>query len=299
MIKDIGDKLRFLRRSKGYTQKDLGKLLNIGQTTIANYENGSRIPDLLKLKDISDVFQVSLDYLLDINESVQIKHKLNIQSQLNFSPLVYRDYMEALLGGDKKTCTNICLSMLESGVDISKIYQNIIGKSLIQTGTLWEKGDLDIWKEHMISEFSKDIICILHSRYKHGHKINKTLIGLTPGSEIHNIGLKMVCSIFELAGWNSLYLGSNIPTLSVLNAIEAYKPEVIALSITNPDHLESAKHLVEAIRKHCPPDTLSIIAGGAGLHNTDALKVLKGITYHIKDFDNLISNFYSFDFNVN
>lgn len=294
MNKEFGSKLRFLRKSRGYTQKDLAMMLNVGQTTIANYENGTRVPDVFKFKDIADLFQVSLDYLIGKSSPSVVKYEINFDNQLNYSDIVYKEYMECLLNGDKIKAANICLSLLEKGMDISKIYQNIIGPSLAEVGILWEKGVVSIWKEHMISEISLDIIGILNSKYKQKRINNKTILALTPGAELHNIGLKMVCSVFELAGWNSIFLGSSVPTKSVLESINEKKPDVIALSITNTYHIDSTNHLIQAIRQHHSKESLSIIVGGLGLKDFDALEVLKGIDYYIENLEDLISNFNNF-----
>lgn len=291
MNREFSTIIRFLRKSKGYTQKDLAKLLNVGQTTIANYENGTRVPDIFKFKEIADLFEVSLDYLIGRNNTSLEKYEIDFESKLNYSDLIYKDYMACLIHGDKNKATNICLSLLEKGMDISKIYQHLIEPSLKEVGTLWEKGVVAIWKEHLISEISLDIIRILNSRYKKNKRNNKTVLALTPGAELHNIGLKMVCSIFELAGWNSIFLGSNVPTKSVLDAINEKKPDVIALSITNTNYMESANHLIQAIREFYSMDSLSIIAGGKGLNDFDRLAELQEINYFIKNLDDLISKF--------
>ncbi|MFW6034790.1 MAG: HD domain-containing phosphohydrolase [Halothermotrichaceae bacterium] len=58
-------KLKKLRKEKELTQKELAEILNCSRTTIANYEQGNRVPDIYFLKEIADFFQVSLDYLMD------------------------------------------------------------------------------------------------------------------------------------------------------------------------------------------------------------------------------------------
>ena len=40
----IGSKIKELRKNKGLTQKELATLVNMGDTTIANYEKGFRTP---------------------------------------------------------------------------------------------------------------------------------------------------------------------------------------------------------------------------------------------------------------
>ena len=53
-----------LRKNKGSTQKDIADSLGISRQAYANYETGNREPDLNTLKQLADIFDVSVDYLL-------------------------------------------------------------------------------------------------------------------------------------------------------------------------------------------------------------------------------------------
>ena len=56
--------LKKLRKSKGLTQAELGKILGVSPSTIGMYEQGRRTPDKDSLIAISNYFNVSTDYLL-------------------------------------------------------------------------------------------------------------------------------------------------------------------------------------------------------------------------------------------
>ena len=56
--------LKNLRTRRGMSQADLARLLGVGRSTIASYENGTRKPDHETLLQIAACFQVSTDYLL-------------------------------------------------------------------------------------------------------------------------------------------------------------------------------------------------------------------------------------------
>ncbi len=61
---NIGEKIQYLRKEKGLTQQELAKALNIGWSTVANYEKDYRKPDLDTLKNICLYFNVSADYFI-------------------------------------------------------------------------------------------------------------------------------------------------------------------------------------------------------------------------------------------
>lgn len=64
-------KIRELRKAHGLTAKQLGNILNVAESTISLYENGKRAPDHEMLKKISAYFGVSVDYLLDNDETAE------------------------------------------------------------------------------------------------------------------------------------------------------------------------------------------------------------------------------------
>lgn len=58
------DRLIKLRKSKGLTQAEMAKKIDVHRATYSNYETGLRTPDYETLKKIADFFDVSVDYLL-------------------------------------------------------------------------------------------------------------------------------------------------------------------------------------------------------------------------------------------
>lgn len=59
------DIFKQLRKRSGYTQSELGKLLKISKSTICMYELGERMPDYDMMKSISNIFNVTMDYLYE------------------------------------------------------------------------------------------------------------------------------------------------------------------------------------------------------------------------------------------
>ncbi|MDU2132849.1 MAG: helix-turn-helix domain-containing protein, partial [Finegoldia magna] len=60
----IGDKLAYLRKSAKYSQDELAKKLNTSRSSIAMYESNARTPTTSTLSRYSNLFDVSVDYLL-------------------------------------------------------------------------------------------------------------------------------------------------------------------------------------------------------------------------------------------
>ncbi len=73
----FSDKLKSLRKKRGLTQSELAKQLNIGTSTIGMYESNIRKPSYSVLLDISNFFNVSIDYLI-ADDDIISDHEIEI-----------------------------------------------------------------------------------------------------------------------------------------------------------------------------------------------------------------------------
>ena len=63
-MKNLGNRIRNLRKEKKITLRELGNNLNISFSLLAMYERGERVPPLDKLNLLADFFKVTTDYLI-------------------------------------------------------------------------------------------------------------------------------------------------------------------------------------------------------------------------------------------
>ena len=60
----FGEKLKVLRKEKGYSQEEFAGLLNVSRQAVSKWESDRGTPETDKLLQISNMFGVTLDYLL-------------------------------------------------------------------------------------------------------------------------------------------------------------------------------------------------------------------------------------------
>ena len=70
-MKQLGDKLRVMRRMRELTQKDVADFLHIDRSTYTYYELGKTDPPLDTLVALSNIFEISLDDLLKHQRSLE------------------------------------------------------------------------------------------------------------------------------------------------------------------------------------------------------------------------------------
>lgn len=66
---EFKDRLKELRKAKGWSQSDLAVELGVHKMTISGYERGIRRPDFEVLDNMAEKLDVNMDYLLGASDS--------------------------------------------------------------------------------------------------------------------------------------------------------------------------------------------------------------------------------------
>ena len=104
MSKEIGTRLRQLRKSKKLTQEELADKCDVPRSTLSNYEIGRRTPHLRDLQKFATFYGVGLDYF-GINEKDEVFDLLVRAKEVFQSPHInaevkeelYREFMKLYL----------------------------------------------------------------------------------------------------------------------------------------------------------------------------------------------------------
>lgn len=76
-MSSLGDRIKSLRKENNLTQSDLGEKLNVGKSTISQYESDKSTPNDDIKKMLAEMFQVSLDYLMGNSDIRNYTEKLS------------------------------------------------------------------------------------------------------------------------------------------------------------------------------------------------------------------------------
>ena len=68
----IAEKIKLLRNVRGMTQTDLAKKLNITRSSVNAWEMGISIPSTTYIVELAQLFHVSTDYLLGLEQNSSI-----------------------------------------------------------------------------------------------------------------------------------------------------------------------------------------------------------------------------------
>ncbi len=104
MIKLFSQRLKKERLKKELTQQELADILNIDKSTICKYENGYSLPSIERSIQISNYFNISLDYLMGITD---------IRKQASLPP-----YLQDLLSKENYKYLKVAQKLKEENISL-------------------------------------------------------------------------------------------------------------------------------------------------------------------------------------
>lgn len=171
-------------------------------------------------------------------------------------------YLDFLLQGKRREATLLITEQIEQGVSIKDIYQFIFQISQYEVGRLWQCNKITVAHEHYCTAATQQIMSGLYQYVFSATRKGKTLVACSIAGELHELGIRMVTDFFEMDGWDTYYLGANMPDKQLTDALIEYGADVLALSVTLPTHVSKAAALIQKIRSNGDFPNLKIMVGG-------------------------------------
>lgn len=184
-----------------------------------------------------------------------------IKSSDNLAELA-SEYLDYLIRGDKNSALNLIMNSVKSGTTIKDIYLKVFHCTQKETGRLWQISKITVAQEHFITAATQLIMSQLYPYLFNSTHKEKSIIVSCIAGELHELGVRMVADFFEMDGWNSYYYGANTPEISLIDAVETHKPDVLAISATMTFNLGSVAELIERIKNNSATAYVKILVGG-------------------------------------
>ena len=195
----------------------------------------------------------------------------------------YGEFLSLLDEGNKERCVDLCLSRLsDNTLDVVTLYQDILAPALREKFCSSKDEEICIWQEHIRTSIVRTIIecCYpLLSRERNEKYLsirNGKVVVLCPPDEAHEIGARMVTDFFFLNGYDVTFIGASTPRSEIVGAITHFKPEYVAISITNVFNLIATAKAINEILDLKKTLGFEVILGGqACKHNPTTCQEMK------------------------
>lgn len=171
-------------------------------------------------------------------------------------------YLQALLDGDRVRASAIVHESMGAGMSLRDVYLEIFQPSQREVGRLWQSNRIGVAHEHFCTAATQVIMSQLYPLVFTTPRVNRRFVATCVGGELHEIGIRMVADFFEMSGWDTYYLGANVPVASLVRLVEERRPDVLGISATVAFHLADVEEIIRAVRENPIVGDTRIIIGG-------------------------------------
>lgn len=180
----------------------------------------------------------------------------------NLKPLA-QNYLDNLLKGNRNAALSLIMNEIADGIPVMDIYNGVFQPVQYEIGRLWQTNQISVAQEHYCTAATQLVMSQLYPYLFTGQKKDRKLVTTCVSGELHEMGARMVTDFFEMNGWDTFYLGANMPIEGVVDFINETKPQCLAISATMTFHVSAVEDMIRKIRSApgISPD-LKILVGG-------------------------------------
>jgi methanogenic corrinoid protein MtbC1 len=191
-----------------------------------------------------------------------------------------RSAVRAVRRGDMRSFCRAAEEATRVG-DAEEFWESFAGPRLEEVGNLWALGSLPIWTEHYVTRQLRRHLEALWQPQEAGP--GPAAILFCPEGELHELPLLGVAARLRASGYRPLVLGPNLPVESALQAAEACRAVLAAVSVTRLSTPTVARLLatkLAVLSKRC-----AVLVGGQGAERYRSEFEAAGIA--VRNFDSL------------
>lgn len=156
-------------------------------------------------------------------------------------------FLEGVLSLREEDAARVVDLALGGGLDWREIYLRVFAPALVEVGRRWERGELAVATEHLITGIV----------FRQMHRLSASLPLPSGGGcptavvaciegELHTLGGRMVADFLIAQGWRVFYLNGFLPTEHLLDAVRRHRPDAVLLCVTNDS---GGSALADAVRE--------------------------------------------------
>jgi len=172
-------------------------------------------------------------------------------------------YLGAIRDGDRRRAFKVVEDAHTAGLDLAATYLDLIQPALREIGRLWQLNLISVADEHLATAITQAAMARAYERaFAWSTPLGRSLVAACVDVERHEVGLRMLCDLLDLEGWQTTYLGATVPVTSLVAMVQRRRPDAVAISAALSPHLLRVRAMVTAIREAMGDSCPLIIVGG-------------------------------------
>jgi methanogenic corrinoid protein MtbC1 len=179
------------------------------------------------------------------------------------------DLITALSRYDTRNAERI-LDELTAMSSAETVCQEVLQPALIEIGRRWESGQLTTSAEHFASAFVQRKVNALYNVSRPDVGKGPIVAACVEGEE-HELGLLFTSLFLSRSGYQIIYLGSNLPAVDLVSAVQSLRPPLVLLSATTHETIPAMERTIRLLRDTIEPPlpdgSGQLVGYGGGVFN--------------------------------
>jgi len=189
-----------------------------------------------------------------------------------------REYLLEILAGKRKTALEMIMDAYRGGYPIPGIYMDIFQEALYEIGRLWESNRISVADEHLGTAITQYVMSNLYQHLEISDERRGKFVVTGVQGELHQVGANMVADVLDADGWDTVFLGTNVPEGEIIQTLSQHRANLFGISATMLFNIPKVIRLVEAVHGEYG-NSVHIMLGGSAFRTLEALpRELEGCT---------------------
>ncbi len=191
---------------------------------------------------------------------------------------VQREALAAVTAFDPQRLENV-LSRAAVSLSQNAWIEAVVVPLLHEIGDRWADGSLSVANEHLASAVVRTVLGNMNETIGREEAAPR-LVVTTPPGQLHELGALLVTVWAASEGWNSTYLGPNLPTADIAAAARMRRAQAVGLSLVYPEQDPDLAGELRNLRRRLQKGVMILVGGRAAHHYRDVLEEIEATVVH-------------------
>jgi MerR family transcriptional regulator, light-induced transcriptional regulator len=271
-----------------YNIKAVSKMVDMPTVTIRSWEqryqavvperseSGHRVYTEAQVKDLLWLKKQVQENGIAVSQAVKMLHskkskealpgkQTGLEQDQQFETQI-NELFQAVRKMDSYQC-NFLLDLYFSQFHYKTVFFSIIVPLMYKVGDAWEKGELHVAKEHMISNLILQRAMTFFNLFRTSASL-PNVMAICPQGEHHQLGLILFTLSLREQNYPVFYIGADTPLDGLSDLIHEKDIEIVAISTSRESDEKITSQYIETLSRENPK--LKFIVGGMAVKQSKA-----------------------------
>ncbi|MEO8224649.1 MAG: cobalamin-dependent protein [Gammaproteobacteria bacterium] len=179
-------------------------------------------------------------------------------------------YLQKILEGNVPEAVAIISTAARGDLGARAAYTDVLLPAQREVGRLWHADELSIAEEHMVTSATLRAMSVIVSQAPHQPANGRTVVVAAVSGNVHDVGLRALADMYQLAGWRVVFIGSDVPMQDLPTMLAFFEADLLMLGATLATHVPRVEQAIRSIRERCERP-VRVVVGGAAFDDTSSL----------------------------